>query len=77
MLAHALLAFLSLQLPQNDTIPQAHCHTEVDHRVVFCDGFFFHGLSDLCSCDNDQLENQIYFKEEMIIVFIKVRAFKN
>ena len=34
MLRHALLAFLFLQLPQNDTIPQAYCHTEKDQIMV-------------------------------------------
>ena len=35
MLAHALLAFVFLQLPQNDTIPQkVGCHTILDRKVL-------------------------------------------
>ena len=43
MLAHALLAFLSLQLPQNDTIPQGMgCHTNLNRQVLRNLSFYWH-----------------------------------
>ena len=58
MLAHALLAFLSLQLPQNDTIPQvASYHTKLHHWWVYCKYSFCLCRSELSSYNNRRLES--------------------
>ena len=42
MLAHALLAFLFLQLPQNDTIPHGGgCHTTLNRQVLRTLSFYW------------------------------------
>ena len=43
MLAHALLAFLFPQLPQDDTIPQrVGCHTSLNGQVLRNLSFYWH-----------------------------------
>ena len=59
MLAHALLAFLFLQLPQNDTIPQkVICHTTL-LREVFRNLSFYRHHSGYYIDSKDRLRSEM------------------
>ena len=59
MLAHALLAFFSLQLPQNDTIPQRMgCHTKLDRKVLRNLSFYWHH-SGFHNDSKDRLQREL------------------
>ena len=59
MLVHALLAFLFLQLPQNDTIPQGvGCHTTRKCQV-FCNLSSYWHHSGFCNDSKDRLQSEI------------------
>ena len=58
MLAHALLAFLFLKLPQNDTIPQGvGCHTALN-REVFCNLSSYWHHSSFYNDSKDRLQSE-------------------
>ena len=59
MLAHALLAFLFLKLPQNDTIPQGvGCHTALNRKVLR--NLIFYWLhSGFYNDSKDRLQSEI------------------
>ena len=59
MLAHALLAFLFQQLPQNDTIPQGvNCHTTLNHEV-FRNFYFDWRHSGFYNDSKDRLQSEM------------------
>ena len=59
MLAHALLAFSFLQLPQNDTIPQVvGSHTTLN-RKVYCNLPFYWLHSGFYDNSKDQLQSEM------------------
>ena len=59
MLAHALLAFLFLQLPQSDTIPQRMgCHTTLNRKVLSNLSFYLHYLG-FYNDSNHRLKSEI------------------
>ena len=56
MLAHALLAFLFLKLPQNDTIPQqVACHTDL---IFLCNFSFYWHHSGFYNDNKDRLQSE-------------------
>ena len=60
MLAHALLAFLFQQLPQNDTIPQrVDCHTKLVQMAVFGEFYFDWPHSGFYNDSKDPLQSDI------------------
>ena len=59
MLTHALLAFLFLKLPQNDTIPQGvGCHTALKFQVLCNLSFYWHH-SGFHNDNKDRLQSEI------------------
>ena len=59
MLAHALLAFSFLQLPQNDTIPQVvGSHTTLN-RKVYCNLPFYWLHSGFYNNSKDRLQSEM------------------
>ena len=61
MLAHALLAFLFLQLPQNDTIPQrVGCHATLNREVLRKLSFYWHHLG-FYNESKDRLRSEMKF----------------
>ena len=62
MLAHALLAFLFLQLPQNDTIPQGgRCHTTLNRDEVLRNLSFYWHHSGFHNESKDRLRSETKF----------------
>ena len=60
MLAHALLAFLFLQLPQNDTSPQrVPCHTKLVQIAVFGEFYFDWLHSGFYNDSKDRLQSEM------------------
>ena len=60
MLAHALLAFLFLQLPQNDTSPQrVPCHTKLVQIAVFGEFYFDWVHSGFYNDSKDRLQSEM------------------
>ena len=60
MLAHALLAFLFLQLPQNDTSPQGvPCHTKLVQIAVFGEFYFDWLHSGFYNDSKDRLQSEM------------------
>ena len=76
MLAHVLLAFLFLQLPQNDTIPQGvGCHITL-HRQLLRDLSFYCHHSGFYNDSKDPLQSEIRITKghrllEMTIALIR------
>ena len=59
MLAHVLLAFLFLMLPQNDTIPRGEiCHTTLNREVLRNLSFDCHH-SSFYNDSKDRLQSEI------------------
>ena len=59
MLAHVLLAFLFLKLPQNDTIPQGvGGHTKLNRKVLRNFSFDWHH-SSFYNDSKDRLQSEI------------------
>ena len=66
MLAHALLAFLFLQLPQNDTIPQrVPCHTKLVQIAVFREFYFDWLHSGFYNESKDRLQSEMKITKEL------------
>ena len=66
MLAHALLAFLFLQLPQNDTIPQrVPCHTKLVQIAVFGEFHFDWLHSGFYNDSKDRLQGEMKITKEL------------
>ena len=60
MLPHALLAFLFLQLPQNDTSPQGvPCHTKLVQIAVFGEFYFDWLHSGFYNDSKDRLQSEM------------------
>ena len=65
MLPHALLAFLFLQLPQDDTIPQrVGCHTPLN-REALRNLSFYRQYSGFCNDSMDRLQIEIIITREL------------
>ena len=66
MLAHALLAFLFLQLPQNDTIRQrGTCHTKLVQIAVFGEFYFDRLHSGFYNDSKDRLQSEMKIAKEL------------
>ena len=66
MVAHALLAFLFLQLPKNDTIPQrVHCHTKLVQIAVFGEFYFDWLHSGFYNDSKDRLQSEMKITKEL------------
>ena len=66
MLAHALLAFLFLQLPQNDTSPQrVPCHTKLVQIAVFGEFYFDWLHSGFYNDSKDRLQSEMKITKEL------------
>ena len=76
MLAHALLAFLFLQLPQNDTIPQGvACHITL-HRLLFGDLSFYWHHSGLYNESKDPLKSEIIITKGLSLLKMTIALSK-
>ena len=70
MLAHALLAFLFLQLPQNDTIPQkGGRHTPLGTGVLGNCSFYWH-QSGFDDNNMGRLVNEINITKKIVVTKI-------
>ena len=68
MLAHALLAFLFLQLPQDDTIPQGvGCHTTLNRKVLRNLSFDWHH-SGFHNESTDRLRSEMKFAKGLWVL---------